>query len=291
VLGLGSEHSSDPYRSVHVVEAREPALASTGGGVLPASSAYTGHGAARAGARGPSVSLRRTGAARTADKIFARCTLHVPSARRSRSLPLPRAAASTSTSASRPPSPCRRCLMCPHIRPPRAVSQPQNSACAYVRARLRAIGVGFRAGGRAVKTGAQTACQQARNRKLPCALEARASNDRGISLDDASCARSAEVGVTKGVRCGGGRLGSTGASFGGALASMWRASATHDSAEAWQDCARMSRRSTPTSNLAPPMNMATSLYVNVTCKLRASALARTVRATLAPECGLKPTVR
>ena len=153
MLGLGSEHSSDPYRSVHVVEAREPALASTGGGVLPASSAYTGHGAARAGARGPSVSLRRTGAARTADKIFARCTLHVPSARRSRSLPLPRAAASTSTSASRPPSPCRRCLMCPHIRPPRAVSQPQNSACAYVRARLRAIGVGFRAGGRAVKLG------------------------------------------------------------------------------------------------------------------------------------------
>lgn len=39
-MGLGSEQSSDPYRSVHVVEAREPALASTGGGVLPASSAY-----------------------------------------------------------------------------------------------------------------------------------------------------------------------------------------------------------------------------------------------------------
>ena len=173
-MGLGSEHSSDPYRSVHVVEAREPALASTGGGVLPASSAYTGHGAARAGARGPSVSLRRTGAARTADKIFARCTLHVPSARRSRSLPLPRAAASTSTSASRPPSPCRRCLMCPHIRPPRAVSQPQNSACAYVRVRLRARGwVPGR--GACGETGAQTACQQARNRNLPCALEARAS--------------------------------------------------------------------------------------------------------------------
>ena len=141
-MGLGSEHSSDPYRSVHVVEAREPALASTGGGVLPASSAYR-----------PWGGEGRTGAARTADKFFARCTLHVPSARRSRSLPLPRAAASTSTSASRPPSPCRRCLMCPHIRPPRAVSQPQNSACAYVRARLRAIGVGFRAGGRAVKLG------------------------------------------------------------------------------------------------------------------------------------------
>ena len=158
-MGLGSEQSSDPLQ-ICACGRGQGAGASEWASKLgvPAVGSYrrpvpTGHGAVRAGARGPSVSLRRTGAARTADKIFARCTLHVPSARRSRSLPLPRAAASTSTSASRPPSPCRRCLMCPHIRPPRAVSQPQNSACAYVRARLRAIGVGFRAGGRAVKLG------------------------------------------------------------------------------------------------------------------------------------------
>ena len=168
MLGLGSEHSSDPYRSVHVVEAREPALASTGGGVLPASSAYTGHGAARAGARGPSVfkAHRR--------RSHCRQDLRPLHTARSFSTTVALAAASTSTSAQAAVTVPPLSHMCPHIRPPRAVSQPQNSACAYVRVRLRARGwVPGR--GACGETGAQTACQQARNRNLPCALEARAS--------------------------------------------------------------------------------------------------------------------
>ena len=94
-LGLGSEQSSDPLQ-ICACGRGQGAGASEWASKLgvPAVGSYrrpvpTGHGAVRAGARGPSVSLRRTGAARTADKIFARCTLHVPSARRSRSLPPP----------------------------------------------------------------------------------------------------------------------------------------------------------------------------------------------------------
>ena len=141
-LGLGSEQSSDPLQ-ICACGRGQGAGASEWASKLgvPAVGSYrrpvpTGHGAVRAG---PAPLALPTSSSPAAHCTFlqhdgrARCRLH------------------TSTSASRPPSPCRRCLMCPHIRPPRAVSQPQNSACAYVRARLRAIGVGFRAGGRAVK--------------------------------------------------------------------------------------------------------------------------------------------
>ena len=85
--------------------------------------------------------------------------------------------------------------MCPHIRPPRAVSQPQNSACAYVRARLRAIGVGFRAGGRAVKLGRKRRVSK-REIESCRALSKRGRriNDRGISLDDTSHLKT-QVGV------------------------------------------------------------------------------------------------
>jgi hypothetical protein len=180
-VGLGSEQSSDPYRSVHVVEAREPALASepascgrTGGGVLPASSAYRPWGGE--GRRARPLGILKAHRRRSHCRQDLR-PLHTA---RSFSTTVALAAAAAS---------CRLHLhlrlqaavtvpplshMCPHIRPPRAVSQPQNSACAYVRVRLRARGwVPGR--GACGETGAQTACQQARNRNLPCALEARAS--------------------------------------------------------------------------------------------------------------------
>jgi hypothetical protein len=150
---LGSEQSSDPLQ-ICACGRGQGAGASEWASKLgvPAVGSYrrpvpTGHGAARAGARGPSVSLRRTGAARTADKIFARCTLHVPSARRSRSLPPP----------PPPPPPGRRhraaAVSCARTFARRAPSHSRRTAPVLMLGFGSELGVGFRAGGRAVKLG------------------------------------------------------------------------------------------------------------------------------------------
>ena len=141
----GRERSPDPYGSNPAVGARESALVRGGASwayrrcgpsrrLVPHARLHiTGHGGRKAGARAaavmPSATLRRTGAARAANQLFGRCTLHVPSERRPRSLPLPRAPTCTYTYTYTPPSPCHRCLLCPPARPPRAVSQLQNNAC------------------------------------------------------------------------------------------------------------------------------------------------------------------
>ena len=150
---MGSEQSSDPLQ-ICACGRGQGAGASEWASKLgvPAVGSYrrpvpTGHGAARAGARGPSVSLRRTGAARTADKIFARCTLHVPSARRSRSLPPP----------PPPPPPGRRHRAAAVSYVPAHSPAARRLTAAEQRLLLLGLGselgVGFRAGGRAVKLG------------------------------------------------------------------------------------------------------------------------------------------
>ena len=73
----------------------------------------------------PTASYRRTGAARAADQISVRCTAGSIStsaalAATAESAHLPRAPTYTYTYT--PSSPCHRCLMCPHVRPTRAVS-------------------------------------------------------------------------------------------------------------------------------------------------------------------------
>ena len=151
---MGSEQSSDPYRSVHVVEAREPALASepascgrTGGGVLPASSAYRPWGGE--GRRARPLGILKAHRRRSHCRQDLR-PLHTA---RSFSTTVALAAASTSTSASRPPSPCRRCLICARTFARRAPSHSRRTAPVLMLGFGSELGVGFRAGGRAVKLG------------------------------------------------------------------------------------------------------------------------------------------
>ena len=107
---------------------------------------------ARAAAVMPSATLRRTGAARAADQLFGRCTLHVPSARQPltacQELP-PTAAATPHLHAvvAVPPLP----------RVPARAPAARRLAIADQRLLLLGLdselGAGFRAGGRAVKLG------------------------------------------------------------------------------------------------------------------------------------------
>ena len=100
----------------------------------------------------PSATLRRTGAARAADKLFGRCPLHVPSARRPltacQELP-PTAAATPHLHAlvAVPPLP-RVPARAPAVRRLAIAEQ-----CLLLSGLGSELGAGFRAGGRAVNLG------------------------------------------------------------------------------------------------------------------------------------------
>ena len=96
---------------------------------------------ARAAAVMPSATLRRTGAARAADQLLGRCTLHVPSARR----PLPRCLPRAPTYIYSYTSPTGRrrraaAASCARTSARRALSHNRRPVPAPVRARLRARG-------------------------------------------------------------------------------------------------------------------------------------------------------
>ena len=116
----------------------------------------TGHGGGKAGARAaavmPSATLRRTGAARAADQLFGRCTLHVPSARRPltacQELP-PTAAATPHLHALVAVPPLPRVP----ARAPTARRLAIAGQCLLLLGLGSELGAGFRAGGRAVNLG------------------------------------------------------------------------------------------------------------------------------------------
>ena len=172
----------------------------------------TGHGGANAGARAaavmPSATLRRTGAARAADPLFGGCTLHVPSARRPltacQELP-PTAAATPHLHALVAVPPLPRVP----ARAPAARRLAIAEQCLLLSGLGSELGAGFRAGGRAVNLGCKRLLSKEKNRNLPCALEAWTSEDRCVSRDDVSCARTAEAGVIPGRHCGESRLASS----------------------------------------------------------------------------------
>jgi len=100
----------------------------------------------------PSATLRRTGAARAADKLFGRCTLHVPSARRPltacQELP-PTAAATPHLHALVAVPPLPRVP----ARAPTARRLAIAGQCLLLLGLGSELGAGFRAGGRAVNLG------------------------------------------------------------------------------------------------------------------------------------------
>ena len=100
----------------------------------------------------PSATLRRTGAARAADQLFGRCTLHVPSARRPlaacQELP-PTAAATPHLHALVAVPPLPRVP----ARAPTARRLAIAGQCLLLLGLGSELGAGFRAGGRAVNLG------------------------------------------------------------------------------------------------------------------------------------------
>ena len=107
---------------------------------------------ARAAAVMPSATLRRTSAARAADQLFGRCTLHVPSARRPltacQELP-PTAAATPHLHALVAVPPLPRVP----ARAPAARRLAIAEQCLLLSGLGSELGAGFRAGGRAVNLG------------------------------------------------------------------------------------------------------------------------------------------
>ena len=107
---------------------------------------------ARAAAVMPSATLRRTGAARAADQLFGRCTLHVPSARR----PLAACQELPPTSTATPH--LQAVVAVPPLprapaRAPAARRLTTADQCLLPLGLGSELGVGFRAGGRAVNLG------------------------------------------------------------------------------------------------------------------------------------------
>ena len=156
---------------------------------------------ARAAAVMPSATLRRTGAARAADQLFGRCTLHVPSERRPLAAcqELPHTATAT-----------------PHLQ---AVGRAAAASCARTSARLAIAdqcllllglgseqGVGFWAGGRAVNLGRKRLLSNEKIETCRALSKRGRRTTRCMSRDDVSCARSAEAGIIPGRYCGESRL-------------------------------------------------------------------------------------
>ena len=126
---------------------------------------------------------------------------------------------------------------------------------------------------------------------MPCALEEWTSEDRCMSRDDASCARTAEAGVIPGRHCGESRLPSSRASFSEGLASMWCARRRHGWARCITERASKPGRSCLTSNIECHINRAAGGSANVFWQRRSGAFAWPPRAIPEPGCGLKRTVR
>ena len=238
----------------------------------------------------PSATLRRTGAARAADPLFGGCTLHVPSARRPltacQELP-PTAAATPHLHALVAVPPLPRVP----ARAPAARRLAIAEQCLLLSGLGSELGAGFRAGGRAVNLGCKRLLSKEKNRNLPCALDAWTSEDRCMSRDNASCARTAEAGVIPGRHCGESRVPSSRASFSEGLASMWCARRRHGWARYITERASKPRRRCLISHIECHINRAAGGSANVFWQRRSGAFAWAPRAIPEPGCGLKRTVR
>ena len=203
----------------------------------------TGHGEAKAGAWAaavmPSATLRRTGAARAADQLFGRCTLHVPSARRPltacQELP-PTAAATPHLHALVAVPPLPRVP----ARAPAARRLAIAEQCLLLSGLGSELGAGFRAGGRAVNLGCKRllskekieTCRALSKRGRPKTVVCREMMFPAHAL--------LKQASSQGVIAARADLRVHVHSSGGALASIERATSTHDSSEASQDCESMS---------------------------------------------------
>ena len=246
----------------------------------------------RAGGRGDALGNLEThrGAARAADQLFGRCTLHVPSER----WPLAACQELPHTATATPP--LQAVVAVPPLprvpaRAPAARRLTIADQCLLLLGLGSELGVGFWAGGRAVNLGRKRLLS---NEKLETC---RALSKRGrrttrcMSRDDVSCARSAEAGIIPGRYCGESRLLSSSASLSGGFPSMWCARRRHGSARCITDCENKPGRRCATSHIECAMNRAAGVCANVIWKPRASAFPWAPRATAEPECGLKRTVR
>ena len=126
---------------------------------------------------------------------------------------------------------------------------------------------------------------------MPCALEAWASEDRCMSRDDASCARTAEAGVIPGRHCGESRLPSSRASFSRGLRSMWCARRRHGWARCITERASKPGRRCAISHIECAINRAAGGCANVFWQRQSGAFPWAPRAIPEPGCGLKRTVR
>ena len=126
---------------------------------------------------------------------------------------------------------------------------------------------------------------------MPCALEEWTSEDRCMSRDDASCARTAEAGVIPGRHRDESRLPSSRASFSGGLRSMRCARRRHGWARCITERASKPGRRCATSNIECAINRAAGGCANVFWQRRSGAFPRAPRAIPEPRCGLKRTVR
>ena len=126
---------------------------------------------------------------------------------------------------------------------------------------------------------------------MPCALEEWTSEDRCMSRDDASCARTAEAGVIPGRHRDESRLPSSRASFSEGLRSMWCARRRHGWARCITERASKPGRRCLTSNIECHINRAAGGCANVFWQRRSGAFPWAPRAIPEPGCGLKRTVR
>ena len=126
---------------------------------------------------------------------------------------------------------------------------------------------------------------------MPCALEEWTSEDRCMSRDDASCARTAEAGVIPGRHRDESRLPSSRASFSEGLRSMWCARRRHGWARCITERASKPGQRCLTSNIECHINRAAGGSANVFWQRRSHAFPRAPRAIAEPGCGLKRTVR
>ena len=117
------------------------------------------------------------------------------------------------------------------------------------------------------------------------------AEDRCMSRDDASCARTAEAGVIPGRHCGESRLPSSRASFSGGLRSIWCARRRHGWARCITERASKPGRRCRISHIECHIKRAAGGCANVFWQRRSGAFPWAPRAIPEPRCGLKRTVR
>ena len=238
----------------------------------------------------PSATLRRTGAARAADPLFGGCTLHVPSARRPltacQELP-PTAAATPHLHALVAVPPLPRVP----ARAPAARRLAIAGQCLLQLGLGSELGAGFRAGGRAVNLGCKRllskekieTCRALSTRGRPKTVVCRETMPPAHAL--------LKQASSQGVIAARADFRVHVHSLGGALASIERATSTHDSSEDRRIVRVCHDGALPyLTSLLPCAGQPVSVQM-YSRHPAAGAFARAQRAVPALECRLKRTIR